>query len=444
MKVTKHRQKILDVLREWFRIHAAGPTLEELCQELGMQPRQKATVQRWLQTLRRIDVEWEDHSPRSLRLLRTEVEESPIQLSATETLRYLATGLVEWEALPLQMRSQLPEALRIGMSRMFLSSLIQGEEAPRNLREFFRWTEQTVCSWTPAQEIKNLSPDVMFVEDGEVSDFARFWQVTGFDSNKQVQESVLRDVLEHCRGQQLEESYRAFRQLIITKPVISYLELRPYLNSPLLRPLREFVRRTYVNLSDFAEDDVYHQCPRCKYIQRKRPDGTYTCRSATCERLCASLKLRPLPGIAKEAAIQQEGWRVVTPGVYLYGTLPGIWEVQLAEELSKLGIRVTLWPQIDEFDLLVELSRKARWAIDLKDWSYLDEEALRQIQYQPSATETLVVFPDYREEHLRIKVVREQLEPELGGIRLKLFSEVVENAKKVLRRKANARQNELA
>jgi len=138
VKVTKHRQRILDALREWFRLHASGPTLEELCQELGMQPRQKATVQRWLQTLRGIDVRWEDHSPRSLRLLRTEAEEPLVQLSVTETLRYLATGLVEWEALPLQMGSHFPDSLRMGMSRMFLSSLVQEEKASTNLREFFQ------------------------------------------------------------------------------------------------------------------------------------------------------------------------------------------------------------------------------------------------------------------------------------------------------------------
>lgn len=436
MKVTKHRQRILDALREWFRSHSVGPTLEELCQELGMQTRQKATVQRWLQTLRGIDVEWDDHSPRSLRLLRTEPAEPSVQLSVTETLRYLATGIVEWENLPHQSRSQLPEALRMGMSRMYLTSLLRQEEASANLRDFFRWAEQPISSWTPVREIKNLSPDVTLIEEGEVSDFSRLWQVTGSDSSKQVQESVLRDVLHHCRQQQLEESYRAFRQLIVTKPALPFLEYRRQLDSPLLRPLREFLRRTYIDdLTKFASDDAYHRCPRCKYIQKKRPDGTYSCRNATCERLCAKLKLPPLPLIPQEEATQ---WKVLTPGVHLYGTLPGIWEVQLAEELSKLGIRVTLWPQVDEFDLLVELSRKVRWAIDLKDWSYLDEESLKKVQCQPGVTETFVVFPDHREEHLRIKVMREQLQPELSGIRLKLFGEIIADAMKILDKKVNA------
>jgi hypothetical protein len=83
VKVTRHREKILSALREWFRIHKQAPTLEELCVELGMQPRQRATLQRWLQTMRGIDVEWEDNAGRSLRLLIPEPEfvEPGLQIS---------------------------------------------------------------------------------------------------------------------------------------------------------------------------------------------------------------------------------------------------------------------------------------------------------------------------------------------------------------------------
>ena len=59
-------------------------------------------------------------------------------------------------------------------------------------------------------------------------------------------------------------------------------------------------------------------------------------------------------------------------------------------------------------------------------------ERLKQVQYRTDATETFVVFPDEREESLRIQVVREQLEPELGGVRLKLFSEIIAEAQAFL------------
>lgn len=436
MKVTQHRDKILEALREWFRLNKDSPTLEELCTELEMSPSQKATLQRRLQSMRGIDVEWDDHVPRTLRLIREDPPEPEIQLPITETLRYLATGLTEWEHKDPQKRTPFPEALRIGMSRMYLTSLLKKDDtAPENVPEFFEWAQNSVIEWTPAQEIPNLSEDVTLVEDGLVSDFARQWCVTGTDVEKQVQEKVLQDVLEYCRGHQLDEEYRAFRKLIITQPVIPYREFRSLLSKDLFRPLREFLLQIYIDLVDLSADNSYHFCPRCHYVQRQRTDGSYECRSPACHQLATKAKLPLSPTITKEKA---ETYKVITPGVHRYGTIPGLWEIYLAEELSKLGLRVTLWPHIDEFDLLVEFSRKVKWAIDVKDWSYLDEERLKNVQYRFDTQETFVVFPDEQESKLRILVRREQLEPELNGVRLKLISEILTEAKHLKRKKHHA------
>jgi len=302
MKVTRHREKILEALREWFRIHKQGPTLEELCVELGMQPRQKATVQRWLQTMRGIDVEWEDNAARSLRLLSNDAEVEPgLQISVTETLRYLATGLGEWEMRNPEKKMHIPKALRIAMSRMYLTSLLQGDEQiPSNLPEFFEWAKNPVVDGKPATQIKNLSPEVTLIEDGLVSDFAAQWQVTGSDVEKQVQEKILQDVLEYCRGHQLEDSYRAFRKLIIERPVLPYSEYRRLLSSSQLRHLRDFLKQTYIDLVDLAEENTYHFCPRCQYVMRRRRDGSHSCRNMTCERINAKLNLPPVESISKD------------------------------------------------------------------------------------------------------------------------------------------------
>jgi REase associating with pPIWI_RE len=198
--------------------------------------------------------------------------------------------------------------------------------------------------------------------------------------------------------------------------------------------------QTYIDLVDLAEENSYHLCPRCKYVMRRRQDKISSCRNITCEQLSAQLHLPPSPPIPKHEA---ETWKAVTPGVHRYGTLPGIWEIQLAETLTKLGIRVTLWPEIDEFDLLVEFSKKIRWAIDVKDWSYLDEERLQKTREKlqrrlSEFTELFIVFPNEREKALRITVVRQQLEPSLGGLRLKLVSEIISQAEKVLEKRNHA------
>ena len=266
--------------------------------------------------------------------------------------------------------------------------------------------------------------------------FAHQWLVIGEDVERQVQEKILQDVLEYCRANQLDESYRVFRRLITVQPVIPYKDYRRLLSKDTLRPLQSYLQQTYIDLVDLSADLTFYFCPRCQYPQRQRPDGSYGCRNTVCDRLSAKLKLPAKQTITRDRA---ETMKVVTPGVYRYGTIPGIWEIHLAEELSKLGVRVTLWPQIDEFDLLVEFSRRLRWAIDVKDWSYLDEERLQKVQYRPDAKETFIVFPYSRERELGIKVVRKKLEPSLNGVRLKLISEVIAEAKTILKKRKKDR-----
>ena len=60
---------------------------------------------------------------------------------------------------------------------------------------------------------------------------------------------------------------------------------------------------------------------------------------------------------------------------------------------------------------------------------------MRSVEYRFDTTETFVVFPDERESVLRIAVERQRLEPELGGVRLKLVKEILKEAKKILEKK---------
>ncbi len=242
---------------------------------------------------------------------------------------------------------------------------------------------------------------------------------------------MLAEILHYCRGNQLQQEYEALRKLIITKPVLKFSEYRRILSSSKLRPLQDFLIKIYITLNQLEEQEVYHFCPRCGYVQRKRANGTYNCRNQFCDRLSIQEQLPPLPTISKGEA---DNYKIVTPGIHKYGTIPGIWEIYLAEKLSELGVHVTLWPEIDEYDLLIEFSKKERWAIDVKDWQSL-YDSIKNINYRFDCTKTFVVFPDEREKDLRIKVVRRQIEKQLGGVKLKLISEIIHEVKKFLNNK---------
>ncbi|MEH1939495.1 MAG: hypothetical protein V7L01_04640 [Nostoc sp.] len=74
-----------------------------------------------------------------------------------------------------------------------------------------------LLSGNQPKRLNIFTPDVSVIEGGVVSDFAREWQVSGNDVVAQIQESVLKDVLECCRGNQLEDADRAFPHQIISK-----------------------------------------------------------------------------------------------------------------------------------------------------------------------------------------------------------------------------------
>lgn len=50
----------------------------------------------------------------------------------------MATGLVAWEETPPDKRDQIPQALRLGMSRMYAAAALSGKPVPTTLPEFFK------------------------------------------------------------------------------------------------------------------------------------------------------------------------------------------------------------------------------------------------------------------------------------------------------------------
>jgi hypothetical protein len=404
--------------------------MDELCRELGMRKSQKGSLQKWLKTMRGIDIEWEDNVPRTIRLLEKDPLETESKISTAETLRYITTGLIEWEQRQPDKQDKIPKSLRIGMSQMFLRSLLANDESvAQNIPEFLDRANKPLINWQLASDIQNLSPEISLIEDGFTSEFTRQWQVEGAEVTKQVQEQVLKDVLDYCQGYQLADEYCAFRKLVIEKPVLEYSEYRRILSSSKLKPLQDFLVKSYIDLDKFEEHDLYHFCPRCEYVQRKLANGTYHCRHKFCDRLSAKLNLALKPVIPRNKA---DRYKIVTPGIHQFITVPGISELYLAAEFRKLGLRVTLWAEIDEYDLLVEFDKKRRWAIDIKDWVCIYPHHIEKVNYRFDATETFVVFPDEREETLCLKVIREQEEKKLKGVKLRLISEILAEARNIL------------
>lgn len=349
------------------------------------------------------------------------------------TLHYLATGLVEWEDTPPEKRIQIPQSLRIGMSRMYAAAALSQKQVPTTLPELFEFAAKPIKSWWEPAKVSIIPDNATLLEYGLVSDFARDWALSGKDSIHQVQEQTLAKLKEYCERNQLDESYRKARELIGTHPVLTLTQLRKNLVTKELAKVRDFFKledegfyRPVANLCGGIECRL---CPRCGYIQRLW-EGEYICRKKSCELIVRQKRLKNIQVIPAEEISE---WVAVTPGVHRYGTIPGIWELYLRDKLVELGAKVTLYPQIDRYDLLVEFPNSQKWAIDVKDWSYISEERLSKVKCQPDVDATFVVFPD--ENDLNIPAIRKRKKfqpPALKGLQLRSIGEIIKAAKETV------------
>ncbi|MEU4702832.1 hypothetical protein [Nonomuraea dietziae] len=99
--------------------------------------------------------------------------------------------------------------------------------------------------------------------------------------------------------------------------------------------------------------------------------------------------------------IPAENHVALTRGVWRWTTVPGLVEIDLHKALEARGLRSVLWPDLDAYDLHVEVgtaaSSKTVFRIDLKDYSnaILLAKKIRADEGDAGGADWLVV-PDYR------------------------------------------------
>jgi hypothetical protein len=98
--------------------------------------------------------------------------------------------------------------------------------------------------------------------------------------------------------------------------------------------------------------------------------------------------------------IPVEGHKALTRGVWRWTTIPGLVEVALYQALDSRGLKPLLWPDLDAYDVHVEVgtgTRKRTFRIDLKDYTSPVLLA-RKIQADggDAGGAQWLVLPDYR------------------------------------------------
>ena len=169
----------------------------------------------------------------------------------------------------------------------------------------------------------------------------------------------------------------------------------------------------YAPVSDLGRVQVsgwWFPCPACRWPMRAEPTTGGVWRVA-CEAHAArgiayttspaDWPGRPVLAAAGKKADDVEGQHAtpdhlaVSRSVWRYVTLPGIMEADLRDHARRLGADVVMWPNLDEFDLLIQLGVKS-WRIDAKAWASPVALAQALLAGEPPGQQLEIVIPDHQ------------------------------------------------
>jgi len=267
-----------------------------------------------------------------------------------------------------------------------------GQLVARAGQPFYKWLPD--LSWDPGGEFTA----VRLVENGAVSAECFELAAKGRDPEAELNENSgyerLRSIaLSRADG---EDFYRAWRRLIIERPVIQDLRQALDGNRVLLdRDAPDLLGRFYQAVPEsLAVSGTLRICKISGTILRPLDVG-----GTTYETDCRDPKAVKLALSGEHNVIEfTRGTRQLIRPFRLFWCLPGKAELELALKLAKAGWSCRLWPELDRLDLVAK-SRDGRRkiAVDVKD--YLSPTALANrfegFKEFSRDHECFLVVPDY-------------------------------------------------
>lgn len=305
-----------------------------------------------------------------------------------DCLLNLIAGLEEWG----KELGEPPALLRNGHMQFVPLLMLEGKEAPIDLHSLIRLLQKPAEEW--GISVAGLYPQEapLLIPDLGLSPDAREFKII-YDSPEEAQTQEIVEILRYCRGTMpmLEEKYRKLREFLITNPVVTAYRLMEFGLELKDTELMKRLNRCYEEITDDLER--YRICTRCGWTLEFRNDH-WQCGT---EDLCGKLASR---GELKK-------WETTEPmhrlryGIYRYTMLPGLAELATRDWLTKKSYNVTLFPQVDRFDLAVEWEKHVFY-LDMKDFKHPLHLANFFNKMQPYQLEkyrdpyVYIVIPQYR------------------------------------------------
>jgi len=278
-------------------------------------------------------------------------------------VRLLATGLVELEQRASggrSLRLPYPVALQRGFDRLTLMCLAQEIEPPASVADLIAWCSEPFDQWNFRPRADGADDWVQLLVDGRPSADCLEWYVTGDVEAEYREQKLVLEAMAICREHDRPESYVAFREMLIRRPVVTELEFALALATPDLVCVASQLQRAYAEPSpETVRENVVRLCAHCGCALVPNQGNLLHCAEPDC---------RDTPKVGRELPIEK-GVRAVGREVLTWVTRPGRAELRIFDRLVASKLAVALWPDFDDADLRVEFMDGAVWYADVKTWA---------------------------------------------------------------------------
>ncbi|MFD4396691.1 hypothetical protein [Kitasatospora sp. NPDC058478] len=289
-------------------------------------------------------------------------------------LRSIATAIVHLSEVPNPGTFALPYAAPVqqALDGVILSCLLMKAEPPESVPQLVEW-----CSEFPIDNLafpvpSDIAPPDSYLVDRKTRQPTQICYelaLSGVDPTaQQVGRQAMDDAAELCRDDDSPDTYRAFRELLINRPVLTGRELATLPNDGTgLEILAAPLRALYIPAAASHRDHntrTYTACGYCRTLLHPMVHGGLVCERDTC-RLRGTTKR----GREYRADDNDGGTHQLIRPLRQWVAGPGTLEQELAERLQKYGAVVQLWPSYGTYGLHVRFPCGQSWAVEVKDWS---------------------------------------------------------------------------
>ena len=219
-------------------------------------------------------------------------------------------------------------------------------------KPLWEWFEDWQLSDADRQDLTVLDYNPLFFQTGD-----GYYELTG--EGGEFLSTLEKDLLAGTDERSLYEkmiclsqkNYCVLRRFLIEHPTAGDKEFRAV--------RMKLDDETALEALEFAYESFegeYCECPKCHWTMTKTPYG-YHCHSESCVECEPSVTPKDL---------RREPVRRLKKGVMRYVAAPGRLEMKLAEHCDKLHLPYELWPNMDLYDLQIQLPSGDTWVIDAK------------------------------------------------------------------------------